>query len=1381
MKQTKRPFGTSVLILLMGLILACTFPSSTFSLRAQQPEIPDALQPWKPWVLWGTDFRLAPKPYNNAETPLPLWPSTLSLDVRSEVGTWEFDVQVFSKCWLALPGEGEVWPINVSAVTLNDQTSEPVDGNATKSKLVVLPREGIPSVELVPGRYRVSGEFRWKEMPQRLLIPKSIGIVSLKLDNSEVPFPNWDSNGHLWLRRQQTESAVQNTITIKIYRMLEDGIPMWLRTRVELSISGKSREEDLGNLLPEGWQLSRVESIVPIAVDEAGRAKVQVRPGNWFIDIDSFRNQPLQEFRYAPGSVSKVESELIGFMGQPQFRSAEIDGLVSVDVQQTTFPDAWRSWPVFQWPVNTSFKLVEKMRGMGEAQPKGFSVQRRFWLDDDGMGITYQDQLKGDLQQTWRLDAAEDHALGVVRINGERQLITANPVSGKPGVEIRNRVPRLEAIGRIERATSIPASGWESDADSLQLTFSLPPGWRALAVFGADEVYGDWLTAWNLLDLFILLVFSLAVYRMWGVPAGLLALVAFGLSYHEPGSPRWTWILLLMPIALLKVIPSGTARSWIQVWRFAALAMLLLSLIPFIARQVQFVLYPQLEQVGMPYGSRPMVGWLYSAYAPTSAYRGSEDLQESYQANVDAGLSQNVPPMQSIESKASQQQAAQTANLKFDPTARTQTGPALPSWNGNIVECSWSSPVKKDQTIQPVYLSRSLHQVIAVVRSILLLLLAALLIRMKPLLFARSPKVATAAIVLPMMLWSSSSVQAQFPDKALLDALRERLLTPSEAFPNAADITSLDLKLQDNVLSMKLEVHAAEDVAIPIPGKFPVWSPRSVKLEPEGGEGNAKNLIVSRREDGFLWTVVPKGVHRLSVDGMVVDTNEWVLAFILQPRTVTVEAPQWNVVGVQPNGVPGNQLFFTKVEKIGEQEAKYDQRVFRPIVSIERKLEIGLQWKVYNTVSRLSAPGKAINMKIPLLAGERVVSSTGEQSEGMIEVNLGPDQTSYSWESELPLVDEINLQAAETNQYVERWVLMSSAVWNITISGQQPIYEAAQTELLPVWQVWPGEKVKLDIRRPQAISGEELTVQSVTQEVNLGARQVTSELAIKVESSLGGEFAINLSPNTEVNTLTVEGRKQPVRRNGDQVIVPLQPGRQEVKLVTGIDENLATTVKVRPVELPISSANVTTTVSVPSNRWILWAGGPLRGPAVRLWVFLISSILFAIVLSLRGNTPLKTYEWILLALGLTQLHAMAGLIVVGWIFALAWRGRVEPQSMNRIGFNFVQVGLVLLTFIALGIFVAVVGKGLLGEPEMFVVGNGSYGNYLKWFEPQTQNKMLSQPWVISISLWYYRLFMLLWALWLASALLNWLKQGWQSFSVGGRWLHKPKIVKQTNG
>jgi hypothetical protein len=35
--------------------------------------------------------------------------------------------------------------------------------------------------------------------------------------------------------------------------------------------------------------------------------------------------------------------------------------------------------------------------------------------------------------------------------------------------------------------------------------------------------------------------------------------------------------------------------------------------------------------------------------------------------------------------------------------------------------------------------------------------------------------------------------------------------------------------------------------------------------------------------------------------------------------------------------------------------------------------------------------------------------------------------------------------------------------------------------------------------------------------------------------------------------------------------------------------------------------------------------------------------------------------------------------------------------------------------------------------------------------------------------------MLLWALWLASALIRWLRTGWQSFSSGGIFHRKPSI------
>ena len=219
----------------------------------------------------------------------------------------------------------------------------------------------------------------------------------------------------------------------------------------------------------------------------------------------------------------------------PEFRISQIEGLPTIDVTQTTFPSKWRGLPVYQWDTSQPFQLVEKMRGMGDQRPEGLKIDRRLWLDEDGKGLTYRDQLRGQMQQIWRLDVADGHELGAVRVDGEGQLITANPKTGASGVEIRRRNLNMEAIGRAPRTAEMAATGWQTDADSLRLTLTLPPGWRVFAIFGADQVEGDWLTAWSLLDLFLLLIFSLAVFRLFGVTAGIVALLAFGLAYHEPG------------------------------------------------------------------------------------------------------------------------------------------------------------------------------------------------------------------------------------------------------------------------------------------------------------------------------------------------------------------------------------------------------------------------------------------------------------------------------------------------------------------------------------------------------------------------------------------------------------------------------------------------------------------------------------------------------------------------------------------------------------------------------------------------------------------------------------------------------------------------------
>jgi hypothetical protein len=49
--------------------------------------------------------------------------------------------------------------------------------------------------------------------------------------------------------------------------------------------------------------------------------------------------------------------------------------------------------------------------------------------------------------------------------------------------------------------------------------------------------------------------------------------------------------------------------------------------------------------------------------------------------------------------------------------------------------------------------------------------------------------------------------------------------------------------------------------------------------------------------------------------------------------------------------------------------------------------------------------------------------------------------------------------------------------------------------------------------------------------------------------------------------------------------------------------------------------------------------------------------------------------------------------------------------------------------------------------------------------------------VLSVSIWFYRLLMLAWALWLATALIRWLKWGWDQFGAGGLWKRSPKKAK----
>ncbi|MET0793973.1 MAG: hypothetical protein ABW061_20805, partial [Polyangiaceae bacterium] len=169
-------------------------------------------------------------------------------------------------------------------------------------------------------------------------------------------------------------------------------------------------------------------------------------------------------------------------------------------------------------------------------------------------------------------------------------------------------------------------------------------------------------------------------------------------------------------------------------------------------------------------------------------------------------------------------------------------------------------------------------------------------------------------------------------------------------------------------------------------------------------------------------------------------------------------------------------------------------------------------------------------------------------------------------------------------------------------------------------------------------------------------------------------------------------------------------------------------------------------------------------------------VLVAFGLSQLQWVPLKRYEWMLLAIGLSQIPLPAAALVVGWLVALGFR-RTHPAERRWL-FDLGQLALVGWTLTAIGILVYAVQQGLMGTPDMQIRGNGSSSEFLQWFDDRT-GPIAEQPYVFSVPMLAYRGAMLAWALWLAVSLLRWLRWGWLSFSDGGLWKSAPPWSKPT--
>ncbi len=1363
------------------------WPRGAAAQPLDREKVPPDLRPWIEWVLDDRLDHLCPVAEGKA---VCLWPGSLRIEVGATGGSFEQRVVSHREIDAPLPGSTAHWPAEVQ-----------VDGRPA----VVLQSGGRPYLRLAAGEHRVQGRFTWPALPEVVQIPQSTALVRLRVEGRAVPFPRRDEEGKLWLKRSERGQSQGEQISLSVHRRIDDGVPVMVTTRLRLRAGGRAREVELGRVVLQGTVPMALKTELPARLERDGNLFVQVQAGTYTVEIlarsEASPDQLVAPKRPAPWP----RNEIWVWSADESVRQATISGPTNIDPKRTDLDAQWHSLPAYLLKPGEAMRIATVRRGQPDPPPNHLQIERQLWLDLDGRGYTARDTLTGTLHKGYRLDLLQGD-LGHVASGETDQLITRSPASGKPGVELREANLRVVAEWRNEKALDeLPAVGWSEDVQKLEATLHLPPGWSLLSASGVDEVQ-TWISRWDLFGFFFVLLMSLALARLVGRGWGALGLFTLAICYHEPEAPLGVWFSLLAAVALLRIVPEGRLRTVVRILFGASAVALLLIAVPFAVEQIRIGLYPQIEE-------RYDVGW-YGRHIlpPPSASLNLEVAEEKPQPGEpepvdqpEAGgpmpAQQQALPAQVAEKRkvrrlratagrgsgaSSRDWAAKTdkqaydgylrnlAALQQDPKAVVQTGPGVPSWYWKAVEMSWSGPVARDHRIELRLLSPAVNRLLSFLRVILLGLLAVGLVRAArrsappPAGSAASgpaAAVAAGAALFAAMLAAPAPVRADVPDKDLRGELQRKLTLPAACYPECVSVDSLSLSVDRDILRLTAEVHAGAAGSFRLPGPADAWVPETVQID--GRESAALRL----QEDGFVHARVLAGVHRVSMAGPLPPADSLTLTLGDAPHRVAVDAEGWKVDGVREDGRAEQSIQISRLLDV-DAEKRLQSETLPAWLEITRVFVIGTswEWQVLTSVRRVSPPGSPVVARYPLLPGESVTEKDTLVKKGEVVISLGRDDTELSWSSKLERREQLRLVASREGRVGEVWVLQCGPVWQCRTKGLAPVQHQSGGRWEPVYHPWPGEKLRIAFARPESVAGQSTTIDSAELEVSPGIRILKAGLSLSLRSSVGGVHSISLPEKADIQQLLIDGEASPIRRKGRKLSFTLQPGASNLQVQWQQPGGIGTVQGVPAVDLGRPAVNARVTIELPSNRLLLWAGGPAWGPAILFWGYLLMIVMVALVLPRAPHNPLRRGQWILLGLGLTQVPAPVALFLVAWFFVLAYRE--QKQLDKRWAFNLFQLTLVGWTVGALGLFFVAVHEGLLVQPDMQVAGAMSSDTSLSWYVDRVAGEM-PRAYVLSVSIWFWRIAMLLWSLWLAASLIKWLPWCWRCFSAGGVWRAKP--------
>lgn len=644
---------------------------------------------------------------------------------------------------------------------------------------------------------------------------------------------------------------------------------------------------------------------------------------------------------------------------------------------------------------------------------------------------------------------------------------------------------------------------------------------------------------------------------------------------------------------------------------------------------------------------------------------------------------------------------------------------------------------------------------------------AALPVQMNAAPAAPSPERAAPAVSAP-----TSEVMAEY----------ERRLFPAPSClegDGCAQVQSARLSSGAGGLELTLEVHAQARSAI----KLPSLGGAQWRIS-----GNGSPML-AKLPDGSIGALAEPGVSKMTL-GIAEQGSEIILSFAKPPKFLSKSLTGWSVIAPEQGALSSIKIVRSKTaieSKVdasndAAQSAKFDAPLFldvrKNIVFDATGADITL------SATRLSPAEKPASASIALAEGEKIVAEGVVVDGRQAKLDFAAGQSTATLRSRWDYKGALSLVAAEAADRRETWSIEPWSKAPLKFEGLSPI-TSSESSMSLLFLPFPGQKVSMTATPIVPAAGAQIAIDNSVLTQSTGEDKSQLSWTMKARSTIAAPLELSAPTGWTLESATNNGQIASPSKKGEKYVVDLVPGSNALVLNFRQERDAGMLAKSPDIGVSAPVANSHWKMSIPANRWVVLAWGPLMGPAILIWGVLLAMVGLGYALSrfIKAEFAPSFSGWIAVLVPLSALSPWSALIVVLFVFLLDIKQR-HHERISTSNWNGAQLGLMILGVLSAAILLSGVYAGLLGLPNMMVVGNGSSAQSLNWYEDKAQMALdvssgLSAGAVLA-PVWLWRAIMLGWALWMASAIAKRVPPLWAAMTLGGFWREsiKPAAPKK---